>query len=365
MDDATNARKGRFGLPGLILFVSGFLGGLAVMPLFTLTDSAPFGLAIMIAFPVLGGLFARHIVLQRGLRPSVGAVLLPVWQGIVFLYVLMTVLALEAEAVASMGYSWRESFFKPESFFPAVLGRLFRPGKTLDSLQSILPYGCFSIAGIVPKGFSLVLFGLIYAALALLIPLLFVLASFHTLWDDEAGLYLTREESFPVEYREDFKSLRLALKDDGVAESFLPTLSLKPREKGESYALVTLYRHGKTVGRFFSFWNVKVYGPNGRYRRYTALARVREVSREAAAELYERLLAEKKRLKEQMKEKPDETELFEEIEARLEEEKAVTEKTVPEPAMPEEAASPDNQEGIMPANAEAEKPAESEEEIGE
>lgn len=352
MDDANRERKGRFGLPGLILFISGFLGGLAIMPLFTLTDSAPFGLAIMIAFPMLGGLFARHIVLQRGLRPSLGAVLLPIWQGAVFLYVLMTVLALEAEAVAALGYGWRESFFKPASFFPAVLGRLFSPGKTLDSLQSILPYGCFSIAGIVPKGFSLVLFGLIYAALALLIPLLFVLASFHTLWEAETGLYLTREDCFPVEYREDFKSLRLALKDDSVAEGFLSTVSLKPREKGESYALLTLYRHGKQIGGFFSLWNVKVYGKNGKYRRFTALARVREVSREAAAELYARLMQEKKALKQ----KPDETELFEEIEARLPDEKAVT-----ETAMPAEAAPTDNQEGILPENTGASVPAEREE----
>lgn len=178
-------------------------------------------------------------------------------------------------------------------------GILFlHPQTVFSSLAQILPYGTSSVNGSMVTGVLLLILWILEFLLFAVFPISFVVYRCSCPYDEDSHQWLSRHEQWRVEYVENYREIRLQLRQNNYEPlvSAVQDLHYYQLKGQESYAIVDFYCHKGKAGPFVSLTNVKAVqsGPRRIRHRAIILCRMLDIGDEAAAELYERLRKEKR-----------------------------------------------------------------------
>lgn len=209
--------------------------------------------------------------------------------------------------------SWQKGLSEVWNYhlqFPLLLQRwaelFIDPAAVIESMAEILPYGFVSINGVQLKDIPLLITWVAEFLILFFAPLYQVVYRAGCPFDEEKKVWLPVKEEWTVNYVEEYREIRNALrrKDVTPLEKALEQISYYQLQGQESYAIMEFYRNGKYIGPYVTITNVKAVqaGPRKLVHRAISVVKKLDIGSEIATEIYRRIeqgyrLSEKNRPK--------------------------------------------------------------------
>ncbi len=196
--------------------------------------------------------------------------------------------------------SWQKGLSEVWSYhlqFPLLLQRwaelFINPAAVIESMAEILPFGFVSINGVQLKDIPLLITWVAEFVLLFFAPLYQVVYRAGCPFDEEKQVWLPVKEEWTINYVEDYREVRNALRRKEIAplENALERVGYYQLQGQESYAIMEFYRKGKYIGPYVTITNVKAVqaGPRKLVHRAISVVKKMDIGSEAAAEIYRRI----------------------------------------------------------------------------
>ena len=196
--------------------------------------------------------------------------------------------------------SWQKGLSEVWNYhlqFPLLLHRwaelFIDPDAVIESMAEILPYGFVSINGVQLKDIPLLITWVAEFLILFFAPLYQVVYRAGCPFDEEKKVWLPVKEEWTVNYVEEYREIRNALRRKDVTpfEKALEQISYYQLQGQESYAIMEFYRNGKYIGPYVTITNVKAVqaGPRKLVHRAISVVKKLDIGSEIATEIYRRI----------------------------------------------------------------------------